>query len=119
MLDESSKQNLQEDISQENALNQTENTELAAYREVVQKAAKLANIDHDINNPLTIISLSISRITMAGKKHNDEKLIKYAKQMEKALANIHDILQQVDSLKNLPLIKQQRRIDNEKANTNS
>ena len=117
MLEKNTKSALEKEFSANQ--NKLAKATLDQYQQVVQQAAKLARIDHDINNPLTIISLSISRITMAGKKHQDEKLIKYAKQMEIALANIHEILQRVEDLKNLDLIKEQRRIDDEEAYTNS
>jgi len=61
------------------------------YDEVVKVAADLATIDHDINNPLTIISLTISRIQLTAKKYNDDKLVKYSNQMSEALSKINKI----------------------------
>ena len=89
------------------------------YKEVVTVATSLSTLDHDINNPLTIISLSISRILNAGRQYNDEKLMKYANQMTKALTNINNILDRVHKLKELELIEKERRINDEKTNPNS
>ncbi len=92
---------------------------LDEYKEVVEVAADLANIDHDINNPLTIISLTISRIQLTAKKYNDDKLVKYSNQMSDALSKINKILLRVKNIKNLDLIKEQRRINDEEKNSDS
>lgn len=89
------------------------------YKDLIRETAALSTIDHDINNPLTIISLSISRIAMAGEKYGDEKLIKYCNQMTKALSRIDSILMRVKKIKDLDLIKEELRISNEKTNFNS
>lgn len=93
--------------------------DISKYQEVVESAAELSRLDHDINNPLTIISLSISRILISGKRYNDDKLIKYANQMSNAITSINNILSRLDKLKKLDIIQEHKRKNDEKANPNS
>ena len=81
---------------------------LEKYREVVQESAKIAGLDHDLNNPLTIISLSIQRIIKASHDYNDEKLEKSANQMSDAINKINEILFKFQNLKELDLIQEER-----------
>jgi signal transduction histidine kinase len=80
---------------------------LEKYKEVVSVAASLASIDHDINNPLTIISLSIRRVAKAAQDHKDDKLIKASDQMTEAINGINGILARLQKLKNLELIQKE------------
>ncbi len=79
------------------------------YKEVVQVSSNLAGIDHDINNPLSIISLSLSRVKRAASEYNDEKLHKSSNQITEAINKINGILVRLQDLKRLPLIKQARK----------
>ena len=79
------------------------------YQEVVQVSANLAGIDHDINNPLSIISLSLSRVKRAASEYNDEKLHKPSNQITEAINKINGILVRLQDLKRLPLIKHARK----------
>lgn len=81
---------------------------LEEYREVVRTAAAIAGIDHDINNPLTIISLSIRRIKKAAAEYNDLKLEKSGDQMTEAINAINGILVRLQKLKRLELVKEER-----------
>lgn len=83
------------------------------YQEVVKIAASVAGIDHDINNPLTIISLSIRRILTAAAEYKDEKLEKAGNQMTEALNKINGLLTRFQKLKNLEMIKAERKKDEE------
>lgn len=80
---------------------------LEKYKEVVSVAASLASIDHDINNPLTIISLSIRRVAKAAQDNKDDKLIKASDQMTEAINGINSILARLQKLKNLELIQKE------------
>ena len=95
-----------ENIQQE-TLRSREN--ISNYREVVKTGAKISTLDHDINNPLTIISLSIRRVKKAAQEYKDEKLIKSANQMSEAINNINGILVRLQELKRLELIKEERK----------
>ncbi|MFC1898054.1 histidine kinase [Candidatus Cloacimonadota bacterium] len=77
--------------------------------EVVEVAAKIATLDHDINNPLTIISLSVRRILKAAEVYKDEKLEKAGNQMTEALNKINGLLTRFQNLKRLELIQIERK----------
>ena len=83
------------------------------YEEVVRIASSLAGLDHDINNPLTIISLSIRRILNASKEYKDEKLKKAGNQMTEALNKINGLLNRFQKLKRLELIQNERKKNEE------
>ena len=77
------------------------------YREVVKESALIAHLDHDINNPLTIISLSIRRILQAAAEYKDEKLEKAGNQMTDSINKINHLLNRFQKLKQLELIKKE------------
>ncbi|MDO9577093.1 MAG: hypothetical protein Q7J16_04340 [Candidatus Cloacimonadales bacterium] len=83
------------------------------YKEVVTVAASIAGIDHDINNPLTVISLSIRRVLNAAAEYKDEKLEKAGNQMTEALNKINDLLSRFQKLKKLELIQTERKNNEE------
>lgn len=78
------------------------------YEEVVEVAASIAGIDHEINNQLTVFSLLQRRLQKAGEEYNDEKLLRSSKQVAEALENIENILSRLQDLKRLELIKEKR-----------
>ena len=80
---------------------------LDKYKEVVSIAASLASIDHDINNPLTIISLSIRRVVQAAQDYKDDKLVKASDQMTEAINSINGIMVRFQKLKRLELIQKE------------
>ena len=79
------------------------------YEEVVRVSASIVGIDHDINNPLSIISLSLSRVKRAASEYDDEKLHKSSNQITEAINKINGILTRLQKLKRLPLIKEARK----------
>lgn len=81
---------------------------LEQYQKVVQESALVSDLDHDLNNPLTIISLSIRRIIKAANDYNDEKLEKSGNQMTEAINKINEILIKFQKLKQLELIQEER-----------
>lgn len=85
------------------------------YQEVVRVASSISSIDHDINNPLTILSLSIRRIIKSAETHNDEKLAKSGNQMTEAINNINEILTKIQKLKKLKLIQEERKKNKDKS----
>lgn len=82
---------------------------LEKYREVVRESSKIAGLDHDLNNPLTIISLSIQRIIKASHDYKDEKLEKSGNQMSDAINKINELLLKFQKLKELDLIQEERK----------
>lgn len=83
------------------------------YKEVVKVAASIAGIDHDINNPLTVISLSVRRVLNAAAEYKDEKLEKAGNQMTEALNKINGLLTRFQKLKRLDLIRTERKENEE------
>jgi signal transduction histidine kinase len=79
------------------------------YKMIVQEATRISTLDHDINNPLTIISLSIRRIKQAAADYKDEKLEKTANQMADSVSKINDLLNRIQKIKQFELIKNARK----------
>lgn len=79
------------------------------YKETVKTAAELVTLDHDINNPLTIISLSIRRVAKAATDYKDEKLAKTGNQMTEAINQINKLLHRFQKLKSLRIIQEERK----------
>ncbi|MEA2095925.1 MAG: histidine kinase [Candidatus Cloacimonadota bacterium] len=80
---------------------------LEKYQEIVQESAKISMLDHDLNNPLTVISLSIRRIIKAAYDYNDDKLEKSGNQMTESINKINEILIKFQKLKHLDLIQEE------------
>ncbi|HQQ86057.1 MAG TPA: hypothetical protein PKV46_09105, partial [Candidatus Marinimicrobia bacterium] len=57
------------------------------YEEVVEVAASIASIDHDINNQLMVFALVERRLQNAAQQYNDEKLLRSSQQVSEALDN--------------------------------
>ncbi len=87
---------------------------LEQYKEVVKIASSIASLDHDINNPLTIISLSLRRINKAAHEYKDDKLEKSSNQMTEAINSINGMLVRFQKLKKLKLIQEERKINKDK-----
>jgi hypothetical protein len=79
---------------------------------LVEQAALFSSINHDINNHLTTLSLSLRRIKKSGIKYEDEKLLKVAGQIEKSLEEIEKILTKCNPLKNNALVKDFKKKNN-------
>mgnify|MGYP007111992200 CR=1 FL=1 len=78
------------------------------YEEVVEVAASIASIDHDINNQLMVFALVERRLHNAAQQYNDEQLLRSSQQVAEALDNIKRILSRLQNLKKLDLIKEKR-----------
>ena len=70
------------------------------YEEVVEVAASIASIDHDINNQLMVFALVERRLQNAAQQYSDEKLLRSSQQVSEALDNIKRILSKLQNLKN-------------------
>jgi hypothetical protein len=82
---------------------------LKKYQAGLESAADISGIDHDINNHLTIISLSVRRILKAAVEYKDMKLSKSAEQMTEAINQINKILREFQNFKRDPLIQKIRK----------
>lgn len=76
--------------------------------ELVKITRDVAHIDHDINTPLCVITLSLGRLTKKGTDLQDEALGKTSTAINEAICSISQILTKLVPLKNHPLIKQER-----------
>jgi len=68
----------------------------------------IAELDHDLNTPLCVISLSLSRVTRLGIELGDEGLKKSGNEITDALNRINHMLLRLDALKKTDYIKQIR-----------
>ena len=83
-----------------------ESKKLLTPREtLIPIAAEIAHIDHDLNTPLCIISLSIGRVKRLGMETNDESLLKTSNEITEAINKINHILQRLIPLKTHSLIR--------------
>ena len=90
-------------------------SKLKKYKEAVLISASISSIDHDINNPLTIISLSTRKIDKVAEKYQDKNLGKTGNQIKEAISKINKILLTIHELKKNELIQEQRnKMDKEK-----
>jgi hypothetical protein len=68
----------------------------------------MSSLDHDINNHLTVISLSTRRVKKAAEDYQDEKLQKSSVQMTEALKRIQTVLGEFEKLKHHELVARER-----------
>lgn len=64
----------------------------------------IAHLDHDLNTPLCIISLSLGRVIKAGMETQNEGLQKTGNEITEALNKISQILLRLESIKRNPLV---------------
>lgn len=81
---------------------------LDSYKNLLDIATSMSSMDHDINNHLTVISLSTRRVKKAADDYNDEKLLKSSVQMTEALKRIQTVLGEFEKLKHQELVAQER-----------
>ncbi|MDD2331417.1 MAG: histidine kinase [Candidatus Cloacimonetes bacterium] len=101
---------------------EAEETEIIQLREELQAAREdmntlselmpvlkdISHLDHDLNTPLCIISLSLSRVKRLGIELDDEGLQKTGNEITEAINKINMILMRLDALKNHPFVKKER-----------
>ncbi|MBM4403046.1 MAG: histidine kinase [Candidatus Cloacimonetes bacterium] len=79
--------------------------QMAIYTELRPVLHKIAHLDHDINTPLCIISLSIGRVKRLGFELKNSGLQKSSDEITEAMNKINILLQQLNPLKRHPLIQ--------------
>jgi signal transduction histidine kinase len=89
------------------AENELENLRLKQRQslELLEISSDIAHIDHDLNTPLCIISLSIGRVKRIGMETNDEAMLKTSNEITEAINKINHILQRLIPLKTNTLIR--------------
>jgi hypothetical protein len=84
------------------------------FENLSKVAAKISHLDHDINTPLCVISLSVTRVKEAAAKYEDEKLAKSSNEISSAINDITKLLQKLQVLKTNELVKKiERELKNE------
>ncbi len=68
----------------------------------------IAHIDHDINTPLCVISLSLSRVKKIGMETGADGLLKSNNEITEAVNKISAILRRLEALKNHPVLEYKR-----------
>ncbi len=71
---------------------------------LIKSAFDISNLDHDLNTPLCIISLSIGRIKRMGIETDNDILLKTSNEISDAINRINLILQRLNQVKHNPLI---------------
>lgn len=85
--------------------------ELAKSRELMTllpELQKIAKLDHDVNTPLCVITMSLGRAKKLGQQSGDELLLNNVKDITDAVARIGEIMQAVRVLKTHPLVVQNK-----------
>ena len=77
---------------------------LEEWDKLVPELKEIARLDHDINTPLCVVTLSLGRAQKVGKEQNDEALLTMVDDIFEAVNRIGEIMQKVAVLKKSPLI---------------
>jgi len=94
---------LDEKISEQEKELKNNKLESEHVSELIKAAGEIANLDHELNTPLCIISLSIGRVNKIGLEKKDTTLLKSGNEITEALNKISVVLQKLNSLKNCVL----------------
>ncbi len=75
---------------------------------LIPELQKIARLDHDVNTPLCVITMSLGRAKKLGQQSSDELLLNNVKDITDAVARIGEIMQAVRVLKTHPLVVQNK-----------
>jgi hypothetical protein len=92
----------------EKKLQKNEQT-LQKYRETAPLLKDIAHLDHDINTPLCVITLSLTRVKQAAANLHNEFLAKSSNEISEAVNNISELLKRLIPLKENDLLKSEER----------
>lgn len=103
--------NLRKELNRANAeLNETyaslrQNVErVKEWESLIPVLKDVSRLDHDLNTPLCVISLSLGRVTKMGIEMQNEGLQKSGNEITEALNKISQLLLKLDNLKKNPLV---------------
>ncbi len=85
--------------------------ELAKSRELMTllpELRKIARLDHDVNTPLCVITMSLGRAKKLAIDSGDDSLLGNVEDIMGAVTRIGEIMQAVRVLKTIPIIKEQK-----------
>ena len=83
--------------------------EIDKYRSIIPIAKDLSHLDHDINTPLCVISLSLTRVKQAAAMLKNNQLAKSGNEITEAVNDITTLLKRLKPLKEHELIKEKRK----------
>ncbi|MDD4806484.1 MAG: hypothetical protein PHO35_06855 [Candidatus Cloacimonetes bacterium] len=72
--------------------------------ELIPELQKIAKLDHDVNTPLCVITMSLGRAKRMGQENNDESLLNNVQDILNSVGRIQEIMQAVRILKTNPLV---------------
>lgn len=72
--------------------------------ELIPELQKIAKLDHDVNTPLCVITMSLGRAKRLGQENNDESLLNNVQDILNSVGRIQEIMQAVRILKTNPLV---------------
>ena len=81
---------------------------LEELEQMIPELQKIARLDHDVNTPLCVITMSLGRAKKLGQQSGDELLLNNVKDITDAVARIGEIMQAVRVLKTHPLVVQNK-----------
>jgi K+-sensing histidine kinase KdpD len=79
-----------------------------AWEDIIPVLKDVAHLDHDINTPLCVITLSLGRVKRYGNELQNEGLQKSNNEITEAVNKISLILQRLQALKRHPLVQKAR-----------
>ncbi len=71
---------------------------------LIPELQKIAKLDHDVNTPLCVITMSLGRAKRLGQENNDESLLNNVQDILNSVGRIQEIMQAVRILKTNPLV---------------
>ncbi|MEN6444669.1 MAG: hypothetical protein ABFC98_01330 [Candidatus Cloacimonas sp.] len=77
---------------------------LEEWNKLIPDLKEIARLDHDINTPLCVVTLSLGRAQKVGREQHDEALLSMVNDILGAVDQIGKIMQKVVVLKKSPLI---------------
>lgn len=77
---------------------------MAEFDKLIPDLLKIGHLDHDINTPLCVITMSLGRAKMIGEATSDSSLLQNVEDIVEAVKDIGVIMQQVRVLKTSPII---------------
>ncbi|MEA2103819.1 MAG: histidine kinase [Candidatus Cloacimonadota bacterium] len=73
--------------------------DIAKMKTLIDLCIPISNLDHDINTPLTVVSLSMHNIELAANKYEDERLSETSNHIAESINRIKYLLKRINKLK--------------------
>ncbi|MCK9584099.1 MAG: hypothetical protein M0R69_04200 [Candidatus Cloacimonetes bacterium] len=93
-----------ENLEQQAAQLKQELHKARAWEAMIPELRKIAKLDHDVNTPLCVITMSMGRAQKIAMQQNDDVLLGNVQDILSAVKRVGEIMQAVRVLKTNPLI---------------